>query len=394
MASLKSQEKSKGANAPKGTVCGNCLAPEGSANAPKLSACSRCGLVTYCSKDCQRAHWKANHKHCCVAKADRKHQTQKLVGAQQGSSSKSATVNFCVVCLEELTPASVTCALPCKHIFHNACLKGLQTFGAQQVCPLCRKALPEKIPDDAMIRYARVKRIVDRGDEKWTALPAILQDEMDAAINKWKADAGEGNATAQFNLGSCYSSGHGVPQNATESSRWFKKAAERGLDNAQFNLGLSYKEGKGVPQSHKEAFRWYKKAADQGHRYAQANLACMFADGVGVAQSDAEATRYFELSAHQGFDRAQYRFGLLIGKQQRLEESAQWFLKAANQGNMDAQYAIGLVYENGVGVAQSDKEAMKWISRAAAQGHSYAQSKLQASRIHMDIKRVSLSDLI
>jgi len=40
--------------------CGNCLASDGSAAAPKLSACSRCGLVFYCSRDCQRAHWKAN----------------------------------------------------------------------------------------------------------------------------------------------------------------------------------------------------------------------------------------------------------------------------------------------------------------------------------------------
>ena len=63
--------KDKKGLAPVALVCGNCLAPQGSTSAPKLSACARCGLVSYCSKDCQRAHWKVNHKQFCVTKADR-----------------------------------------------------------------------------------------------------------------------------------------------------------------------------------------------------------------------------------------------------------------------------------------------------------------------------------
>ena len=51
---------------PGSKVCDNCSAPEGSDCASKLSACGRCGLVVYCSKDCQRAHWKVNHKQRCI----------------------------------------------------------------------------------------------------------------------------------------------------------------------------------------------------------------------------------------------------------------------------------------------------------------------------------------
>ena len=43
-------------------TCAHCLAVQGRAGIAKLSACARCGLVLYCRKDCQRAHWKANHK--------------------------------------------------------------------------------------------------------------------------------------------------------------------------------------------------------------------------------------------------------------------------------------------------------------------------------------------
>jgi hypothetical protein len=32
---------------------------------PKLKVCTRCRAVSYCSKDCQVAHWKAGHKQVC-----------------------------------------------------------------------------------------------------------------------------------------------------------------------------------------------------------------------------------------------------------------------------------------------------------------------------------------
>ena len=41
-------------------LCDNCSSPESSEKSRPLMACARCGLVVYCSKDCQRAHWKAN----------------------------------------------------------------------------------------------------------------------------------------------------------------------------------------------------------------------------------------------------------------------------------------------------------------------------------------------
>ena len=32
---------------------------------PNLRACSRCKVVSYCSKECQAAHWKLGHKAAC-----------------------------------------------------------------------------------------------------------------------------------------------------------------------------------------------------------------------------------------------------------------------------------------------------------------------------------------
>ena len=58
--------------------------------------------------------------------------------------------------------------------------------------------------------------------------------------------------------------GWGVPQDATESVKWYRKAAVQGSAAAQYNLGFMYLNGTGVPQDYAEAEKWYRKAAEQG----------------------------------------------------------------------------------------------------------------------------------
>jgi TPR repeat protein len=49
-------------------------------------------------------------------------------------------------------------------------------------------------------------------------------------------------------------------QNFDESTRWFRKAAERGFPDAQLMLGSAYDYGKGVKKDSVEAVRWYRLA--------------------------------------------------------------------------------------------------------------------------------------
>ncbi|MFZ5523644.1 MAG: sel1 repeat family protein [Pseudomonadota bacterium] len=48
----------------------------------------------------------------------------------------------------------------------------------------------------------------------------------------------------------------------------------------------------------------------------------------------------------------------------------------AEQGNADAQFRLGLMYDLGNGVAQDDKQAVAWWSKAAEQGQAEAQEHL------------------
>jgi TPR repeat protein len=53
-----------------------------------------------------------------------------------------------------------------------------------------------------------------------------------------------------------------------------------------------------------------------------------------------------------------------------------WLRKAANQGHADAQYNLGAMYFMGRGVLQDHVEAEKWYRKAAEQGHANAQHNL------------------
>ena len=45
----------------------------------------------------------------------------------------------------------------------------------------------------------------------------------------------------------------------------------------------------------------------------------------------------------------------------------------AKQGDANAQYILGLMYDNGKGVPQDYKEAVKWLRMSADQGYALAQ---------------------
>lgn len=51
---------------------------------------------------------------------------------------------------------------------------------------------------------------------------------------------------AEYGLGLCYASGHGVKADAGEAVKWYRKAAERGHTEATWKLGECYRHGTGV----------------------------------------------------------------------------------------------------------------------------------------------------
>ena len=115
---------------------------------------------------------------------------------------------------------------------------------------------------------------------KPAADPAVYQRGMKELQGKNYRDAAatfheaatQGDARAQFRLGTLFYQGLGVSRNYSEAARWYQRAAKNGNADAQYSLGNMYLMGEGVKQDDHQAAYWYKKAADQGHAGASENL--------------------------------------------------------------------------------------------------------------------------
>lgn len=124
-----------------------------------------------------------------------------------------------------------------------------------------------------------------------------------------------GDMTAQYNMGSMYSIGEGVPQDYNQAFNWFEKAAKQGHIESAHNIGLLYEKGRGAPKDYKQAVNWYKRAAAAGYGDSQLNLGVMYSKGIGVERDVKKAIELFKTAAKNSNgttpEKAKYNLGLI-----------------------------------------------------------------------------------
>ena len=80
-----------------------------------------------------------------------------------------------------------------------------------------------------------------------------------------------------------------------------------------------------------------------------------------------------QVSAEQGEDNAQYLLGLFYnegdGVPEDHKEAVKWFRLAADQGVANAQFNLGAMYDNGAGVPKDKVLAYMWTNIAGANGY-------------------------
>jgi hypothetical protein len=91
----------------------------------------------------------------------------------------------------------------------------------------------------------------------WTAVGAAQQGTM--AVIERRAQQGE--AEAQFLLGTLYFEGTAVDRNLVDAVGWFQRAADQGYAPSFLQLAQAYFIGQGVPQDFVSAHLWYNIAA-------------------------------------------------------------------------------------------------------------------------------------
>jgi TPR repeat protein len=200
------------------------------------------------------------------------------------------------------------------------------------------------------------------------------------AVELFRAAAEQGDADAQWRLGSCYHNGQGVSKDYAEAIKWYIKAAEQGYVDVQSRLGYCYYYGQGVKIDYKKAVYWYTKAAEQGNADAQRRLGVCYHDGKGVMRNYKKTVYWCTKAAEQGDVWAQYNLGICYyngkGVKRNYETSIYWYKKATEQGNVDAQYNLGLCYYHGKVIAGDYEKAVSLWNKAAEKGHVESQYML------------------
>ena len=195
------------------------------------------------------------------------------------------------------------------------------------------------------------------------------------------AQARQGNASAQEALGRLYLDGTGgLPHDPVRAVAWFMKAAEQGDSRAERHLGWCYWKGEGVsPNATKAAF-WLRKAAASDPRAM--NLIGAFRLSPSGGQDPQAAVRWFMRGARAGFREAMFNLGALydrgVGVPVSYRQALQWWRRASALGDTAAMTALGDLYEKGLGLPRDYGQALAWYRRAAARGSRIARESLAA----------------
>ncbi len=217
-----------------------------------------------------------------------------------------------------------------------------------------------------------------KGAKSTSKTPAPVYKNL--PVSSLKALAEKGDREAQNELGLAYASGlKGQKVNFDEAFKLFRMAADQGLAGAQYNLGSLYFFGSGVPRDNQEALKWYRKSAEQGFIPAQFYLGWMHANGKGVEEDFKEAIKWFKKAADQGDSEAQRSLGILYLRGEDLNpdyvEAYKWINLSAAQGNTNAikqrnKLSVSMTQEQ---IAEGQRRAVQIMEKRSGMAGSKTQ---------------------
>ena len=107
----------------------------------------------------------------------------------------------------------------------------------------------------------------------------FLRGEYEAAAEKYREGALDGDARASFNYGYCLLNGIGVPADPKEAKSYFAYARDMEGGESCYNLAMMYLHGTGVQKDYKKAYRYMRFSAEQGCIEAQLYLGMLYTTG-------------------------------------------------------------------------------------------------------------------
>lgn len=211
----------------------------------------------------------------------------------------------------------------------------------------------------------------------------VKHREEEAEAENWEVEL-------QFDRGLNYYKGsYWLPQNYAKALYWFEKAAGQGFASAQFNVALMYSNGEGTKKDINMAIKWYKAAAAQGNINAIHNLGVLFwnravhSSGTDKIAATKESFYWYcrlaALGRAKGSDRCRKLLLSLTNWEPPMKELRIRMRKEAEQGGIDEKYYYGyfMRYYSSYAMAMNARqEAFHWMEQAAEQGHAGAKYEL------------------
>jgi TPR repeat protein len=242
-------------------------------------------------------------------------------------------------------------------------------------------------PKDAQKALLWFIKAYDHGNEKASLkLARVLAAGQPALAFQFAVESAEkGMADAQLLVAECYAGAIGVEQDSHLALTWFQRAAQQGVAAAQFALGQAHELGSDDVVDLSLARKWYRDAAAHGHPGAQLALDRMDDMGDGRVNRSAKSragnrerrgsdARWTQYATHGRTDDL-FNLGMMfergISVEKSVKQARAWYKKAAELGHADAQFALARGFE-----ASEHGQAAQWYRKAAAQGRADAQCAL------------------
>ena len=167
-------------------------------------------------------------------------------------------------------------------------------------------------------------------------------DERDEAAEQLEQLAEDGDAYAQYIIGTAYRDGGLLIPDTVKAQKFLERTAEQDLDAAQYALGkLHLSDDADVHDSAKGIY-WLKRSADNGNDYAAYRLGKEYLSGKNTIKDAETAVSYLRQAADNGSAYAQYLLGKLTlmgeGIPKDMDAAYEWFAAARDNGHGYAEF--------------------------------------------------------
>jgi SEL1 protein len=213
------------------------------------------------------------------------------------------------------------------------------------------------------------------------AVPSVeIPSNISETVARLTAEADGGSPQAQFELGTLYSVGWGVPKSTAQAVLLYTLAAQGGDIDAHMALGYRHEHGYGVEKSCHVAVAHYwavaRTVVDAHHGTVVSAIpwARLASDNNEAKQHQQNIVQYRLLKSVEGEPKAHLSLGYtfmygLMGQQQDGAKAEKYFRQAAAAGELTAYGALGQLYSRGaVGIPRNHTAALEYFEMGARHG--------------------------